>query len=101
VARAGSGTIFEIAALGKPSILIPLPESAQDHQLKNAYSFFENGATIVIEEKNFTPGFFLERLKFLFSHPEELERIARAAKEFSKPLAAKVIAHYIFEFLTK
>jgi len=101
VARAGSGTIFEIAALGKPSILIPLPESAQDHQLENAYSFFENKATIVIEEKNFTPGFFLERLKFLFSHPEELEKMARAAKEFSKPLAAKVIAHYIFEFLTK
>jgi UDP-N-acetylglucosamine--N-acetylmuramyl-(pentapeptide) pyrophosphoryl-undecaprenol N-acetylglucosamine transferase len=101
VARAGSGTIFEIAALGKPSILIPLPESAQDHQLKNAYSFFENKATIVIEEKNFTPGFFLERLKYLFSHPEELEKMAKAAKDFSRPLAAKVIAHYIFEFLTK
>ena len=101
VARAGSGTIFEIAALGKPSILIPLPESAQDHQLENAYSFFENKATIVIEEKNFTPGFFLEKLKFLFSHPEELERMSKAAKDFSRPLAAKVIAHYIFEFLTK
>jgi UDP-N-acetylglucosamine--N-acetylmuramyl-(pentapeptide) pyrophosphoryl-undecaprenol N-acetylglucosamine transferase len=101
VARAGSGTIFEIAALGKPSILIPLPESAQDHQLKNAYAFFENKATIVIEEKNFTPGFFLERLKFLFSHPEELEKMSRAAKDFSRPFAAKIMAHYIFEFLTK
>ena len=101
IARAGSGTIFEIAALGKPSILIPLPESAQDHQLENAYSFFENKATIVIEEKNFTPGFFLKKLKFLFSHREELEKMAKAAKDFSRPLAAKVIANYIFEFLTR
>jgi UDP-N-acetylglucosamine--N-acetylmuramyl-(pentapeptide) pyrophosphoryl-undecaprenol N-acetylglucosamine transferase len=101
VARAGSGTIFEIAALGKPSILIPLPESAQDHQLKNAYSYFESKATVVMEEKNFTPGFFLERLKFLFTHKEELEKMSKAAKDFSKPLAAKIIAYYIFEFLTK
>jgi UDP-N-acetylglucosamine--N-acetylmuramyl-(pentapeptide) pyrophosphoryl-undecaprenol N-acetylglucosamine transferase len=101
VARAGSGTIFEIAAVGKPSILIPLPEAAQNHQLQNAYSFFESGATIVIEEKNFTPHFFLEKLKFLFLHKEELENMAKAAKEFSRPFAAKVIAHYIFEFLTK
>jgi UDP-N-acetylglucosamine--N-acetylmuramyl-(pentapeptide) pyrophosphoryl-undecaprenol N-acetylglucosamine transferase len=101
VARAGSGMIFEISALGKPSILIPLPESAQDHQLKNAYAFFESGATMVLEEKNFTPRFFLEKLKFLFSHPEELERMSKAAKNFSKPLAGKIIAHYIFEFLTK
>jgi len=101
VARAGSGTIFEIAALGKPSILIPLPESAQDHQFKNAYSYFESKATVVMEEKNFTPGFFLERLKFLFTHKEELEKMSKAAKDFSKPLAAKIIAYYIFEFLTK
>jgi UDP-N-acetylglucosamine--N-acetylmuramyl-(pentapeptide) pyrophosphoryl-undecaprenol N-acetylglucosamine transferase len=101
IARAGSGTIFEIAALGKPSIIIPLPESAQDHQLANAYSFFESKATIVIEEKNFTPGFFLEKLRYLFSHREELEEMSKAAKDFSRPLAAKVIAHYIFEFLKK
>jgi UDP-N-acetylglucosamine--N-acetylmuramyl-(pentapeptide) pyrophosphoryl-undecaprenol N-acetylglucosamine transferase len=101
VARAGSGTIFEIAALGKPSILIPLPESAQDHQLKNAYAYFESGATIVIEEKNFTPSFFLNKLKFLFNQTEELEKMSIAAKNFSRSFAAKVIAHYIFEFLKK
>ena len=101
VARAGSGTIFEIAALGKPSILIPLPESAQNHQLRNAYSYFEAGATIVIEESNFTPGFFLEKLKLLFSNRERLESMSKSAKNFSRPLAAKIIAYYIFEFLTK
>ncbi len=100
VSRAGSGTIFEIAAVGKPSILIPLPESAQEHQIKNAYEYALNGAAIVLEEANFTPRFFLEKLKYLFSHPEDLEKMKKAAKEFAKPLAAKTIAGYIVEYLT-
>jgi UDP-N-acetylglucosamine--N-acetylmuramyl-(pentapeptide) pyrophosphoryl-undecaprenol N-acetylglucosamine transferase len=99
VSRAGSGSIFEIAAVGKPSILIPLPEAAQNHQLKNAYAYGEKGATIVLEEANFTPHFFLEKLKYLLSQPEELKKMEKSAKEFSKPLAAKIIADYLVEFL--
>lgn len=99
VARAGSGVIFEIAALGKPSILIPLPESAQEHQIKNAYTFAKNGATIVLEEENFTSHFFLERLRYLFSDQKELERMSLAAKEFSRPKAGQIIAEYIIEYL--
>lgn len=95
VSRAGSGSIFEIAAAGKPSILIPLPEAAQNHQVKNAYAYAENGSSSVIEEANFTSHFFLEKLKYLFSHPEELEKMAKKAKQFSKPQAAKIIAEYI------
>ncbi len=100
VSRAGSGSIFEIAALGKPSILIPLPEAAQDHQLKNAYAFKETGAAIVIEESNLTPRFLLERMKFILQNPKQVEKMSLAAKEFSKPLAGKIIANYILEYLT-
>jgi UDP-N-acetylglucosamine--N-acetylmuramyl-(pentapeptide) pyrophosphoryl-undecaprenol N-acetylglucosamine transferase len=100
LSRAGSGSIFEIAAVGKPSILIPLPEAAQNHQVKNAYAYAESGASIVMEEANFTPRFFLEKLKGLFSRPEELEKMAKAAKEFAKPQAAKIIAGYIVDYLT-
>lgn len=99
VSRAGAGTIFEIAALAKPSILIPLPESAQDHQLKNAYAFAEKGRTIVVEEMNFTPHFFFERIRFLFTHPSEMEKMQNSAREFSRPRAAKVIASYLLEYL--
>jgi UDP-N-acetylglucosamine--N-acetylmuramyl-(pentapeptide) pyrophosphoryl-undecaprenol N-acetylglucosamine transferase len=99
LSRAGSGTIFEIAAWGKPSILIPLPEAAQGHQVRNAYAFHQTGAAMVIEESNFTARFCLERIRYLFSHPEELEKMAQAAKEFSRPWAAKVIAGYIIEYL--
>lgn len=101
VSRAGSGSIFEIAAVGKPSILIPLPEAAQNHQFKNAYTFARTGASIVLEEENFTPHFFLEKLRYLLSNFNELEKMSLSAKEFSKPLAAKIIANYILDYLTK
>lgn len=100
VARAGSGTIFELASLGKPSILIPLPEAAQNHQLKNAYCFARQGATVVIEEGNFTPHFFLEKARYLLSRPEELKEMGEKAKQFSRPRAAKIIAEYIVDYLT-
>lgn len=100
VSRAGSGTIFEISALGKPSILVPLPEAAQDHQLKNAYAYAREGRALVIEEANLTPHFFLERLRHLFSHPREMEEMARRAKEFSQPEAAKIISQYLLDYLS-
>jgi len=101
ISRAGSGSIFEIAAVGKPSILVPLPEAAQNHQVKNAYSYAENGACLVMEEANFTPRFFLEKLKYFFAHPEELEKMQKSAKEFAKPLAAKITAEYLVSYLTR
>lgn len=99
ISRAGAGSIFELAANGKASILIPLPSAAQNHQIKNAYAFAEKGAALVMEETNIKPYFFLERLKFLFSRPEELKLMATRAKEFSNVRAAEIIANYIIEYL--
>jgi len=101
ISRAGSGSIFEIAAVKKPSILIPLPESANEHQLRNAYYYSAKGACIVLEEENFTPIFFAGKIKELFSKKENLEKMAKAAEEFAKPLAGKVIAAYFLEYFLK
>lgn len=101
VSRAGSGTIFEISACQKPSLLIPLPESAQNHQVKNAYTYAERGASLVIEEANLSPHFFLERVKYLFSRQDELKKMKKAAREFSRPRAAQIIAEYIIEYLAQ
>ncbi|MEK7658297.1 MAG: undecaprenyldiphospho-muramoylpentapeptide beta-N-acetylglucosaminyltransferase [Patescibacteria group bacterium] len=98
ISRSGSGFIFEIAALGKPSILIPLPSAAANHQAKNAYAYSETGATLVIEQDNLTPNFFLEKFRSLFLHPEKLEEMKEKALKFSKPFAAKAIAREILEF---
>ena len=99
VSRAGAGLIFEIAAVGKPSILIPYPEAAQGHQLKNAYAYGNRGAAVVMEEANLTPNFFLEKLKTIFSRPLELEKMVKAAAVFARPEAARNIAQIIFNFL--
>ena len=100
VSRAGSGSIFEIAAVGKPSILIPLSESAQNHQVKNAYTYQESGACLVMEENNFTSHFFLEKLKSLFTDPEALKKMSEEAKGFSRPEAGWIIANYLVAYLT-
>ncbi|MCX6759269.1 MAG: glycosyltransferase [Candidatus Nealsonbacteria bacterium] len=101
VSRAGSGSIFEIAAAGKPSVLIPLSESAQNHQVKNAYTYQESGACLVMEENNFTSHFFLEKLKSLFTDPEALKKMSEEAKGFSRPEAGWIIANYLVAYLTR
>jgi len=99
ISRSGSGSIFEIAAAGKPSILIPLPSAAGDHQSKNAYAYAQTGASIVIEQENLTPNFFMENIELLFLHPEKLEEMKQAALAFAKPLAARAVAREILEYL--
>ncbi len=99
ISRSGSGSIFEIAAVGKPSILIPLPSAAGDHQSKNAYAYAQTGAAEVIEQQNLTPNFFMEKLQLLFLHPEKIQEMKEAALDFAKPLAARAIAREILEFL--
>jgi len=101
ISRAGAGTIFEIAAAGKPSILVPLKNAAQNHQVKNAYVFAENGSAIVMEEANFKPHFLLEKMKQLFSQPEKLEEMGKMAKENARPRAAKIVAQYIVAYLSQ
>ncbi len=99
IARAGSGTIFEIAAAGKPSILVPLPEAAQNHQYKNAYAYASHGAALVLEEANLYPHFLLERIHHLFLHPAEMDKMKQAALNFASPKSAQVIAEYLLGYL--
>jgi UDP-N-acetylglucosamine--N-acetylmuramyl-(pentapeptide) pyrophosphoryl-undecaprenol N-acetylglucosamine transferase len=99
VSRAGSGSLFEIAAARKPAILIPLPKAAQNHQLKNAYAFAKTGGGEVIEEQNLKPHFFLERIKYFFSRPDILEQMKNGSSDFARPKAAQIIANYVLEYL--
>lgn len=100
ISRAGAGSIFEIAALGKPSILLPLPEAAQNHQAENAYAFAKNKACFVLEEANLTPHFLLERARYILGHPELYKKMAQAAREFARPKAARIIAEYLLAYLS-
>ncbi|MBI2577796.1 MAG: UDP-N-acetylglucosamine--N-acetylmuramyl-(pentapeptide) pyrophosphoryl-undecaprenol N-acetylglucosamine transferase [Candidatus Wildermuthbacteria bacterium] len=101
ISRSGSGSVFEIAAVGKPSIMIPLPESAQNHQLLNAYAYGKTGAAIVLEHTNLTPHFLLEKIRSILLLPEEYAKMSKAALAFAKPEAARILAAYIIEYLKR
>ena len=97
VSRAGSGSIFEIAAFKKPSILIPLPWASQDHQKKNAYEYAQTGAAIVIEENNLKPSILSNTILNLINDQETLKKMSLAAQSFAKSDAALKIAQYLLE----
>ncbi len=97
VSRAGSGSIFEFAALGKPSILVPLPDAANNHQVLNAYEYAKGGAAIVIEENNLKPNLMIGQLKNIAYSPEKLKSMSEAAKRFAKPEAAEKIVKAIID----
>ena len=95
VSRAGAASIFEIAACGKPSILIPLPESAQGHQAKNAYIYSQTGAAKVMEPQNPTPHMLYSNLMEIFSKTQTLKKMQSAAFDFAKPRAGEEIARHV------
>ncbi len=97
ISRAGSSSIYEIAAWRKPSIVVPLKNAAQDHQRKNAYEYAASGAARIIEESNLTPHILLGEIKKLFQDQAGMERMARAAEHFARVDAAEVIAREILK----
>lgn len=91
------GTIFEIAAFGKPAILIPIAESANDHQRANAYAFAEAGAGVVIEESNLLPGIFLNELKKILDNADLRKKMGEASAKFFVAGAAERIAEEVMK----
>lgn len=92
VSRSGAGHIFEAAAKGKPSILVPLPGSAGDHQAKNAYAYASTGAAVVIQQENLLPSIFLNQISAILGNQEALKKMSEAARKFYQPDSAKKIA---------
>lgn len=97
ISRAGASSIFEIAAWGKPSILIPLSGSAQDHQRKNAYAYAGEGAAMVIEEANLTPHVLLGEIRKVAADKELLRSMAQSAQKFARIDSAEIIAGEILK----
>lgn len=95
ISRAGAGSIFEIAALGKPSIIVPIPNSANDHQLENAYEYAKYGATVVLEESNLIPHMLLQKINLILKDKELAKEMSQSAKKFASPQAAQIIAQEI------
>ena len=91
VCRAGAMTISEIAAAGVPSILVPFPRAAGDHQTKNALELADKNAAILIPDGDLTPDLLLETLSSLLSDPTERAGIGGAVRLFHVPESETVI----------
>ena len=89
LARSGS-SVWEIAAAGKPAVLVPYPHATADHQTKNGRFFERAGGALVVPESG------LERVpplvEALFADPERLAAMASAMRAMARPDAADVIA---------
>lgn len=94
ISRAGS-TIFEIAAWGLPSIIIPITDSNGDHQRKNAFNYARAGACTVIEENNLTPHVLISEVEKIMSDKGISDKMAKNARDFYRPDAAETIAKEI------
>lgn len=92
VSRAGAGAIFEIASKGKPSILIPFPDAAANHQKENAYRYAESGGAVVIEEENLLPSIVLAQVEKILNNPDVRNSMGAKAKDFYQAGAAQRIA---------
>jgi len=95
VSRAGAGGVFEIAAVGKPSILIPLSNSASDHQTKNAQALAKIGGAVILKEENLTMNLFLDAIFELINNPKKAEEMGRKAKSFYNSSTNQKIAEEI------
>lgn len=88
LARAGAGTVAELAALGLPSILIPLPHAGGDEQTRNAESLARAGGGEVIREADATPERLRAVIDGLLDDPDRRRRMASAARSAGHPAAA-------------
>lgn len=96
ISRAGS-MLFEIAAWGIPSILIPITNTNLDHQKKNAFNYARVGACSVVEEMNMTANILSSEIERIIGDKAGYETMAKNAASFAKPDAAMKIARALID----
>ncbi|HEV7448951.1 MAG TPA: UDP-N-acetylglucosamine--N-acetylmuramyl-(pentapeptide) pyrophosphoryl-undecaprenol N-acetylglucosamine transferase [Candidatus Paceibacterota bacterium] len=97
VSRAGAGNIFEVAAWGIPTILVPIPEPISHDQIKNAFAYARAGGASVIEQNNLTPGLLVSEINHILGNEELKHKMQNAARQFARPDAAKLIANALLD----
>jgi UDP-N-acetylglucosamine--N-acetylmuramyl-(pentapeptide) pyrophosphoryl-undecaprenol N-acetylglucosamine transferase len=93
ISRSGASTVAELAAAGKPALLVPFAAAADDHQRRNAEEMVKAGAAVLLDESDLgVPGKLLTALTGLLTSPEWLASVATAARTQANPAAAERIA---------
>lgn len=97
ISRAGASTISEIIATSTPSILIPSPYVANNHQYYNALSLKDMGISIMIEQANLSKEVLLDNIKKLLDNKKEYERIKEKLEFIEKPNSSTIIYNGIIK----
>ncbi len=95
ISRAGATALAEICVTGKPSILVPYPYAAEDHQRANAEKLMQMGAAVMILDKELNGKRLSEEILRLFNDPQKREEMKRKALGFGRPEAARKIADIV------
>ncbi|NQU84674.1 MAG: undecaprenyldiphospho-muramoylpentapeptide beta-N-acetylglucosaminyltransferase [Mariniphaga sp.] len=98
ISRAGAGTISELCFVGKPVILVPSPNVAEDHQTKNAKALVEKNAAILIKDQDINEILFDKTFRLL-EDQEKLIELSANIKKLAKPKATKMIADEILALI--
>lgn len=93
VARAG-GSIWEVAAAGKPALLVPYPHATADHQARNARFFEQGGGAVVVSEDELDLG---RQVDDLLADDERRKRMGEAMRRLARPDAAEVVAEELIQ----
>lgn len=99
IGRGGASTLTELMTIGRPGIIVPLPTSADNHQMENARLFCDSGAGWLVTESAFDPAQFAVRLEQLIQDPELLREAAVQAKGMAKPEAAERVADLVCDLV--
>jgi UDP-N-acetylglucosamine--N-acetylmuramyl-(pentapeptide) pyrophosphoryl-undecaprenol N-acetylglucosamine transferase len=97
IARAGAGTLAEIAAVGRASLLVPLPSAADDHQAKNAAAFASTGAAEWVRQDDADPSLLAVAIHGLLTDDARRGAVAAASVARGRPEAARTIARDLLE----
>ena len=96
ISRAGAGSISELCLLQKPSILVPSPNVAEDHQTKNAMALADKDAAVCIKDAE-APMLLIPKAVAIVNDPERLVVLGKNAAKLARPDAARMIADKVFE----
>ncbi|WP_066014014.1 undecaprenyldiphospho-muramoylpentapeptide beta-N-acetylglucosaminyltransferase [Endozoicomonas atrinae] len=95
--RSGALTIAELAAAGKPGILVPFPFAVDDHQTVNGHYLVDRGAALMVQQKDLDVDGLTKMILELADNPDQLERMASSAKTAGLPQATSDVVRHCLE----
>ena len=95
ISRSGASSVYEIAAVGLPSVLVPLPSAADNHQYYNAKDFAIDEAGLIVEQKDFSSQKVKDILQDFMANPQKMKKMSIATKKIAIIDAAERLADVV------